>query len=281
MIDGDLLEALIAFADEGGFTRGAVKLRVSQPALHAQIKRLEVALGKPLYQRVGRNAVLTRDGREVLAFARESRDREAALRASIGDAAPGPVVLAAGEGAFLYLLGPAIRAFRQPLRLLTRGGPSAIDALRSGQAHLAVTAIDEVPRDLDDTLVAKVGSMALVPKRHALAARRAIEMIDLADEPLIVPPPGSPHRETLAAKLRAADRELNVAVEAQGWEPMLHFARLGLGLAVVNDFCRVPPGLVAVRVRDLPVRRYHVLWRKGAHVGASMRALRDAITRTV
>lgn len=72
--------------------------------------------------------------------------------------------------------------------------------------------------------------------------------------------------------------ELSVAVEAQGWEPMLHFARLGVGIAVVNDFCRVPRGLVPLRVRDLPVRRYLLLRRKTAHVSAAMQALAEAIT---
>lgn len=53
-----------------------------------------------------------------------------------------PAVLAAGEGAFLYLLGPAIREYRRrgtaPLRLLTRDGPAAVEAVRTGEAHLGV-----------------------------------------------------------------------------------------------------------------------------------------------
>lgn len=281
MIDGALLDAFITFAEEGGFTRGAKKRRVSQPALHAQIKRLEAELGQPLYQRVGRNTVLTPQGIEVLAFARESREREAHLRADLGDAPERPVVLAAGEGAFLYLLGPALRRHRGALRLLTRSGAAALTTLRSGEAHWAVAVGDDVPSDLEGELIARVGSMVLAPKKHALSSRRAVAMADLAGEPLIVPPPDAPHRVAIERALGASGAALTVAVEAQGWEPMLHFAQIGMGLVVVNDFCRVPPGLVAIRVRDLPTRRYWLMRRKTAHVSAAMRALRDAIVATL
>jgi len=190
------------------------------------------------------------------------------------------VTLAAGEGALLYLLGPAIRRFRGHasglLRILTRGGPDALAALASGEAHLAVAALTETPADLRADLLTTVGGMALVPKTHALATRRSIVLADLAGEPLIVPPPGAPHRERIARALTDAGAELIVAVEAQGWEPMIHFAQLGLGIAVVNDFCRVPRGLVAVRVRDVPAQRYYVIGRR-AYAMPAVERLRELI----
>lgn len=281
MIDGALFQAFVAFADLGGFTRAAKALHVSQPALHAQIKRLEEAVGRALYQRVGRGVVLTPDGVTVLAHAREAMEREAELRAALEGASTQPVVLAAGEGAFLYLLGPAIRRFRAhehgALRLWTRTGPECLEALASGRAHLAVAALSDVPREFDAHLVAKVGAMALVPKAHRLAKKRALHVADLGGEPLVVPPLGSPHRDRLAGALAEAGASLVVAVEAQGWEPIAHFAQLGLGIAVVNDFCRVPPGMVGRRVSGLPTQRYFVLSRRTARLPVAAVRLRDAI----
>jgi DNA-binding transcriptional LysR family regulator len=276
MIDGSLLAAFVAFAEHGGFTHGAKALRVSQPALHAQVKRLEEALGRSLYRRVGRNVMLTPDGKDVLAYARECAEREHELRARLEGGAARPVTLAAGEGALLYLLGPALRRHRGPLRVLTRTGPEAVAALIGGEAQIAVATIGEPPADVRADLLATVGGMALVPKEHALASRRSIVLADLAGEPLIVPAPGAPHRERIARALSDAGVELRIAVEAHGWEPMIHFARLGLGIAVVNDFCRVPKGLVGVRVRDVPAQRYQVLTRR-TRPGGTVEALRDAI----
>jgi DNA-binding transcriptional LysR family regulator len=53
----------------------------------------------------------------------------------------------------------------------------------------------------------------------------------------------------------------SVAVEATGWELMLQFARVGLGIAVVNDFCTVPRGLSSCLVATRDARpRSETLW---------------------
>lgn len=56
---------------EGGISRAAEKLRVSQPTISAQIKMLEDALGERLFQRKGRTLVLTEVGRVVDRYADE------------------------------------------------------------------------------------------------------------------------------------------------------------------------------------------------------------------
>ena len=58
-------------AREGGVFRASEKLRVSQPTISAQIKRLEEMLGVKLFQRHGRSLVLTDTGRMVLTYADE------------------------------------------------------------------------------------------------------------------------------------------------------------------------------------------------------------------
>jgi len=106
------------------FTRAAAELHISQPALHVQVRKLGDEVGRPLYRRSGRALVLTREGEQVAAFAREIRERGAAMLEQVrGEAASSPVVLAAGHGAFVYLLGPAIRRFpKQTWTLHDRGG---------------------------------------------------------------------------------------------------------------------------------------------------------------
>ena len=56
---------------EGGISKAAEKLRLSQPAISAQIKTLEAALGERLFQRQGRTLVLTDVGRVVDRYAME------------------------------------------------------------------------------------------------------------------------------------------------------------------------------------------------------------------
>jgi len=58
-------------AKEGGLTRAAATLHVSQPTISAQIQALEGVLGEKLFRRAGRNLVLTDAGQHVLVYAEE------------------------------------------------------------------------------------------------------------------------------------------------------------------------------------------------------------------
>lgn len=58
-------------AKEGGLTRAAAKLHVSQPTISAQVRALEAVLGHKLFHRLGRRLALTDAGRHVLTYAEE------------------------------------------------------------------------------------------------------------------------------------------------------------------------------------------------------------------
>jgi LysR family transcriptional activator of nhaA len=58
-----------AIAHEGSLTKAAERLHLSQSALSVQLAKLEEQLGHPLFNRVGRNLVLTEAGRIALDYA--------------------------------------------------------------------------------------------------------------------------------------------------------------------------------------------------------------------
>lgn len=58
-------------AKEGGLTRAAAKLHVSQPSICTQIQSLESALGEKLLRRSGQGLALTEAGQRVFSFAEE------------------------------------------------------------------------------------------------------------------------------------------------------------------------------------------------------------------
>ena len=61
-LDIDLLRSLVAFADNGSFTKAADVVGRTQSAVSMQMKRLEEMVGKPLFARQGRDLALTHDG---------------------------------------------------------------------------------------------------------------------------------------------------------------------------------------------------------------------------
>ena len=64
------LEYFVAVAEEANFTRAAERIHVAQPAVSAQIQRLERELGQPLLDRSRRTVRLTGAGEAALPYAR-------------------------------------------------------------------------------------------------------------------------------------------------------------------------------------------------------------------
>lgn len=69
-LETDLLRTFVAIADAGGFTRAAQRIHRTQSAVSMQMKRLEENIGRALFQREGRQVVLTHEGEMLLSYAR-------------------------------------------------------------------------------------------------------------------------------------------------------------------------------------------------------------------
>ncbi|MEI8407193.1 MULTISPECIES: LysR family transcriptional regulator [unclassified Kribbella] len=258
------LEAFAVFARHRNFTRAAAELHVSQPALHTRIRKLEQRLGRPLYARHGRLLRLTEAGERLAAFANDTKDRAADFLSELDAAPPRPLTLVAGSGAYLYLLGDPIRRFLargHQLRLRTGDAAGTLAAVRDASADVGVTALTVPPDDLECELLAQYPQTLITKADHRLAGRRSIRLKDLQDEALVVPPKGRPHREQLERSMLDQGIRWSVAVEAEGWELLVHFVRLGIGPAVVNGSVRVTSAVRRILVKDLPPVRYYVVAR--------------------
>jgi DNA-binding transcriptional LysR family regulator len=70
MFDNELLRTFVGVAEGGGFTRAAERLSLTQSAVSAQIKRLELQAGCALLSRNTRSVALTVQGEILLDYAR-------------------------------------------------------------------------------------------------------------------------------------------------------------------------------------------------------------------
>lgn len=69
-LDMNALRSFVAVAEEGGVTRAAGIVNLTQSAVSMQIKRLETMLDIELFERRNRTLVLTPNGEQLLSFAR-------------------------------------------------------------------------------------------------------------------------------------------------------------------------------------------------------------------
>jgi DNA-binding transcriptional LysR family regulator len=276
----DAVREFVVFAEQLNFTQAARELHISQPALHVKVRKLAERVGRPLYRKEGRHLTLTPSGEVLSRFGRQVEEQLQAVLAELGDEAPAPVVLAAGEGAHLYVLAPGVQRLLSSgarLRLLNTDAPGAIKAVATTKADLAVAVVETVPEGLEGTVVASYPQVAALPAEHPLARQRSITLADLDGEALVVPPLPRPLRTTLERALHATGARWSVAVEAEGWQAMGRFVALGMGIAVVNGCVPAGDGVVTRPITDLPDVTYTALHRPGALDDPRVAAVLDAV----
>lgn len=259
----DAVHAFGVFADHLNFTAAAQELRISQPSLHAKIRKLQAGLGVPLYERHARGLRLTAAGQRLAVHARDADRRAEDVLAEL-HAGTATVTLAAGRGTLRWVLAAGLArlaAAGRPFRVVTAQRDAALGALRTGRADLAAVGHDPPPQPLRCAALASYPQVLVVPAGHRLAARAEVRLADLDGLRFVVPPPGRPHRAALERALLDAGVTWSAAAEVDGWDLLVQFAALGLGATVVNGCVGLPDGLVAIPVADLPRVRYWLAWR--------------------
>lgn len=275
----DWLRSFVTFSEHLNLTHAAKALHLSQPALYVQLRKLSDAVGAPLYRRVGRRLQLTPVGVRTERLGREVCERlDTFVMRQTERGERRPLVVAAGEGAFLYLLADPASALQReepglPLRLLSVDRDRCLDAVRHGRAHLGVTVLAGVPDDLDTHAITKVPPMLAVPAAHPLASRAVTWLSDLAGQPLIAPPTPRAHRLLLESLLADAGVTPMVTIEATGWPLVLRLVAAGGGLAIVNGCCHIPEGVVAIPIEGFPRTVYHLVTPPGGPLRQSARKL--------
>src|SRR5260221_11428190 len=175
------LRAFHAVAAEGGFTRAAQALNVSQPTLSTQVGALEATYGVRLFERRGRKVVPTELGRGLLEvggrlFSLEG-EAEALLSASRG-LKHGH--LRVGADAPYHIIG-ALAAFgrRYPgvrLSLVTGNSDTLLRGLIEHRTDVAVIANVAGDARLHALPLRSDRLVAFVDRRHPWARRRHIRL---------------------------------------------------------------------------------------------------------
>lgn len=189
---------LVALADSGSFSKAALAVHLTQPALSRSLQALEAEFGAPLVDRIGRRAELSPLGRELLPRARQlvadaadlhSRGQRT-LRAQAGRLRLG---LGSGPGALLMtpLLLQAARERPGLVVEVTRGANEAqVQQLRERKLDALVAdlrTLSPAPDLLVESVVQLRGAFMVRPC-HPLARRRSLRFEQLRAYPMASTP---------------------------------------------------------------------------------------------
>ncbi|MFG2332534.1 LysR family transcriptional regulator [Streptomyces sp. NPDC048604] len=280
------LQYFVTVVEEGGFTRAAARLHLSQPGLSAQIRQLERDLGQPLLDRSGRTVTPTEVGRAVLPYARAALAAVAGARQAVDEYTG----LLRGRVTLGIVSGVAGHAFELPALLaefrdahpgvevsLTEDSSERMRAaLLSGELDLALlgTADAEPPPGLAYRVVVDEPLVAAVRDGDPLAGRDEVALAELADRALICLPRGTGVRTVLERACAQAGFAPRVAFEAAAPQLVQQLAVRGLGVAVLPWGGEpAPAGLrVLPLVRPALRGRIALAHRDGGPAGPAARA---------
>ncbi len=196
-MDMQSLEAFIAVAELGSFSRAGERLFLTQPAISKRVANLESQLGTPLFDRIGRDVYLTEAGEMLQSRARNIIDDLKDLQASVTQMNSNDVrqlSMASSHHIGLHYLGPLLKQFIEgnpfaKLDLHFMESEQAIHSLLKREIELALTTI---PSPLNKELVSKTywqdKLKFVVSNEHPLSQRKdKLRLNELAHLTAILP----------------------------------------------------------------------------------------------
>ncbi len=290
MISSRQLEYFQAVARELHFTRAAATLRIAQPALSQQIRKLERTLGLELFERNNHRVEITPAGVALLDHAeRILADLAAVEEEMLGwkQGMRGRIRLGTARGiatALARMLAqfcadyPAI-----DVELREETTHEMVADLHSGR--LDVATVVSLPRPHDGRLASHpLGSEPLVlvtGPEHPLAGKRRVPVDALDGLDLVLYSPGSGVREVILEALAARGAAPRVRFETREYSTARVLASVGLAVAVLPRAVAEEPGhpIRIVGLDPEPTWTPLLAWSAGRRPAPALSAFIDFAVR--
>ncbi|HEX2553344.1 MAG TPA: LysR substrate-binding domain-containing protein [Microvirga sp.] len=283
------LEYAVAVAEERHFGRAAERCNVSQPALSAQVRKLEEGLGVVLFERTSRRVLPTERGQAIVRQARHvlAEAQQLLVLAREGGEAPlsGPFALGAiqtlGPYFFPLVLRPLRAQYPRLALQLSEGRTAELVAdLREGRIDAALlsppfdeTGLTVAPLFREPLLVA-------MPANHPLSRAPAIRADALAGPDLLLLDGGNCLRDQTIAACGAGSGAGRHATSLETLRSMVA-AGSGYTLLPFLSLRPDPDGLIVTRTLapESPERGIALAWRASDPRAESLRLLVEFFRR--
>lgn len=272
-------------------TRAAEALSISQPALSRSIARLEQELGVALFERTGRAIVLNRYGKLfLLRVNRIMKEHQEAIReiAELTSPQHGEVSLG-----FLHTLGPQlvpelIREFRAEyphiqFQLHQSNTQTLLDRMMSGDIDLCLTSLRErdTPQQIRWAFLRSEELFLAVPAGHPLEMREAVQLNEVANEPIVTFKMGYGLRKITDEVFQQAGIEPKLTFEGEEVHTIAGLVASGLGVAIIPDFQGIDRSQVSLLPVEWPRCRRNIgmAWAEGHYLSPAAELFQQFILR--
>ncbi|HBT39275.1 MAG: Putative [NiFe] hydrogenase, gamma subunit [Thermotoga sp. 50_1627] len=256
------------------FTKAAKYLALTQPAVSLQIKALENEYGTTLFERRGKEVILTESGKVLITYAEKilSAFEEMKLKLKkCGDPLCGKVSFGASILTAIYLLPSILGKFRRlypqvQFTLRVRYAEEILEFLAENQVNFGIMGegnrIDERSFDIEQLLEDEL--VFVMPPGHPFQARVSLEMV-LAQE-LILPEEYSALRKYIDRQMGKLGVTLQPYIEVGNIEVVKKLVEQNFGCSILPSIAvrdEVEAGRLRTgRIEGLPLKRKILLVKK-------------------
>ena len=270
------LRYLLAFADEGSFSKAADKCQVSQPTLSVALQNLESELGVALIDRLKGHVALTEVGHQVVAQARRAIDevRRIELVAEMGrDPLHGDFRLGVIHTIGPYLLPELIASLRRlapNLTLYIEESMTALlaDYLKYGTVDAAIIALPFDVPGIETRALYDEAFEVVVPQGHPWARRKRIGAEEVRGDDVLVLKAGNCFREQVLDACPDISHAEGSLHQGHSIETIRCMVASGYGISVLPAAALTGPYrsdmVVSIPFEEpAPARRVALAWRRG------------------
>lgn len=271
-IDFDGVQAFVAVAELGGFSKASRELHITQTALTRRIQKLEAYLNLRLLDRTTRRVDLTAIGREFLPQARAivqemttavERLKNMSLRAG------GNFTLACIPSITSHVLPQVIKRYGKlhpdnRIRLLDGATQQVCSAVLNGQAELGIAVQGEKNADLIETPLLSDPIVFIYREPHPFQGRQSVTWADMRAADLIRVSSFAATRVFMDYQLAKRGISLSGKYEVQHHATALNLVAAGLGSTILpaSTFSAGDrPGMHKIPLVGPTVRRRIVMLR--------------------
>lgn len=253
------LQYFRTLAKEEHYTRAAQILSITQPSLSHAIAQLEQELGTRLFEKKGRNVVLTRYGKIFLPYVEESLKvlEEGVQRTKeLNGSKEGMIHLA-----YIYTLGSTfvpkmVRRFLDAypdyhieFHFIVGTTGDILEGLKNDRYDMVFSSYQDGEPDIDFRQIGDQKLVLAVPKDHPLAMYDSVDLKDTVDYPQIYFQKGSGLRPVVDQMYEQISVFPKITFEIEEDGSMAGLVAQGFGIAVMPDI----PILKTLDVKTLTI----------------------------
>ncbi|OFW17051.1 MAG: hypothetical protein A3F70_05330 [Acidobacteria bacterium RIFCSPLOWO2_12_FULL_67_14] len=282
------LRVFLRVAAERSFSRAAMKLHRTQPAVSQAVRRLEESVGERLFDRATKDATLTDAGRLLRDYAerllRLSEEAESAVK-ELRDLRRGRVLIGVNE-ASVHVALPLIQRFRDAHPLVhvdVRRIPARQIGAEVAQGSLDFGVLTFQPAEtrLGSIVLGQDELVMLVHPGHPLAQAKEVTLAECGRQTVIAHNDPSHVRDRVLRLFEQHRIPANILISLPSLEGIKRAVSMKMGVALLPRRCaelEIARGeLVALPMPEIRLRRQvRLVYRRGgerSHASAAFLAL--------